>query len=551
MSRKQVDFNDPITLQVLWNRLVFIADQADRALGRTAFSPIVRENHDYVTVLMDAKGRALAQCTWAIPVFITSLPMAVQHYFLKAFLPDSLLPGDVLLTNDPLIGTGHLPDMVMVTPIFHKGRLIGYSGSIAHMPDIGGRPYSPESTDIFEEGIRIPILKLYKEGVRNQEVYDIIGASVRLPREVLGDIDSMVAANEVMGRELVRFLEEYDLDDVEELGEAIYSRSEQHMRAAISRWPNGSYRSQVTLDGYASEVTLRCNVIVEDGSIHVDYAGSSDQVAHAINVRKHYRYAHTAYALKCLLDPQTPNNEGCMLPITDEAPVGSILNPRNTAAGNLRNLIGHVIPSLIFRALESVVPDKIQGDSGGAPIWGVNCQGLDADGQPYGATQNLHGGQGGRSGADGNDTLSFPSNCRITPLEMYELAVPILIERKELIPDSGGAGEFRGGLGQRLVLRNISAKEMNIYLASERVNNPCFGVVGGKDGRAGRVLHNNETIFPKGRIPLVPDDRLTVELPGGGGWGDPARRSAALVAEDLRFGLVTAHGAKADYGHKG
>jgi N-methylhydantoinase B len=551
MNRRAIDYNDPITLQVLWNRLVFIADQADRALGRTAFSPIVRENHDYVTVLMDAKGRALAQCTWAIPVFITSLPMAVQHYFLKAFPPESLEPGDVLLTNDPLIGTGHLPDMVMVTPIFHNKRLIGYSGSIAHMPDIGGRPYSPESTDIFEEGIRLPILKLHKAGAPNQDVRDIIAASVRLPREVLGDIDSMVAANEVMGRELVRFLEEYDLDDVEQLGEAIFRRSEAHMRAAIARWPSGSYRSQVTLDGYDSEVTLSCNVVVDGGAIHVDYAGSSDQVMHAINVRKHYRYAHTVYALKCLLDPQTPNNEGCMLPITDEAPVGSILNPHNTAAGNLRNLIGHVIPSLIFRALADVVPDRIQGDSGGAPIWGVNCQGLDPNGEPYGAMQSLHGGQGGRARADGIDTLSFPSNCRITPIEMYELAVPILIERKELIPDSGGAGEFRGGLGQRYAMRNISSNLMNIYLASERVNNPCFGVVGGKAGRPGKVLRDGNAIFPKGRIPLEPGARVTIELPGGGGWGDPARRSQTRIAEDLRLGLVTPEGAKDDYGYAG
>jgi N-methylhydantoinase B len=549
MARQQIDFNDPITLQVLWNRLIFIADQADRALGRTAFSPVVRENHDYVTVLMDARGRALAQCTWAIPVFITSLPMAAQHYFLPAFPPETLEPGDVLLTNDPLIGTGHLPDMVMITPIFHKGKLIGYSGSIAHMPDIGGRPYSPDSTDIFEEGVRLPILKLYKAGKPTQEVFDIIGASVRLPREVLGDIESMVSANDVMARELVRFLEEYGLDDVEDLGSAIHSRSEAHMRQAISRWPTGEYSSEVTLDGYDSEVTLKCNVKVEPGAIHVDYAGTSAQVLHAINVRKHYRYAHTVYALKCLLDPETPNNEGCMLPITDEAPAGSILNPRNTAAGNLRNLIGHVIPSLIFRALEGVVPDKVQGDSGGAPIWGVNCQGQNELGEQYGATQNLHGGQGGRSTADGVDTLSFPSNCRITPTEMYELSVPALLECKELIPDSGGPGQFRGGLGQRLVFRNISPTQMNIYLASEHVKNPCFGVVGGKDGRAGHVLKNGEPVFAKGHIPLEPGARLTVELPGGGGWGDPANRSRELIAEDLRLGLVTGERAKADYGY--
>ncbi len=550
MARAKMDFEDPITLQVLWNRLIFIADQADRALGRTAFSPIVRENHDYVTVLMDSKGRALSQCTWAIPVFITSLPMAVQNYFLPAFPSEKLEPGDVLLTNDPLIGTGHLPDMVMVTPIFHRGKLIGFAGSIAHMADIGGRPYSPELTDIFEEGIRLPILKIHKAGKPNRDVLDIIAASVRLPREVIGDLDSMIAANDVMARELARFLDEYGLDDVDGLASAIHRRSETQMRRAIGQWPPGTYRSEMTLDGYDAQVKLACAVTVSPDRIHVDYAGSSPQVRHAINVRKHYRYAHTVYALKCLLDPDTPNNEGCVLPITDEAPEGSILNPRNTAAGNLRNLIGHAIPSLIFRALQDVVPAKVLGDSGGAPIWGINCQGQHPDGSPYGASQMLHGGQGGRSTVDGLDTLSFPSNCKCVPTEMYELAVPVLTECKELIPDSGGPGQFRGGLGQRVTLTNIAPGPMNMYLATEHVSTPCFGVVGGEDGRAGAVLKNGQMIFAKGQVSLAPHDTLTVELPGGGGWGRAARRSQGSIAADLELGLVTPDCAKRDYGYQ-
>jgi N-methylhydantoinase B len=548
MTRRKINYDDPITLQVLWNRLVFIADQADRALGRTAFSPIVRENHDYVTVLMDAKGRALSQCTWAIPVFITSLPMAAQHYFLKECPPETLRPGDVLATNDPLIGTGHLPDIVMLTPIFRKERLVGYAGSIAHMADIGGRPYSPESTDIFEEGIRFPILKLYEAGKRNDDIFKIISASVRLPREVIGDIESMVAANDVMSRELVRFMDEYELESIEELAEAIHLRSEASMRRAIAEWPNGEYSSEVTLDGFDSPVTLKAKVIVNDDSIHVDYTGSSEQVRHSINVRKHYRYAHSVYALKCLLDPGTPNNEGCMTPITDEAPDGSVLNPRDTAAGNLRNLIGHVIPSLIFRALEEIVPNRIQADSGGAPIWGVNCQGQHEDGEPYGSMQNLHGGQGGRATLDGNDTLSFPSNCRVTPVEMYEIAVPVLTECKELIPDSGGPGKFRGGLGQRITMRNIAPGLMNVYLASERVNHPCFGVVGGRSGRSGQVLKNGQKVFPKGNIPLQPNEAVTVELPGGGGWGKVEERSQELIKADLALGLISEESAITDYG---
>lgn len=543
-------FDDPITLQVMWNRLIFIADQADSVLGRTAFSPIVRENHDYVTVLMDSRGRVLAQCTWAIPVFITSLPMAVQNHFLKKFPGETLVPGDVLATNDPEVGTGHLPDVTMVTPIFRNGKVIAYAGSIAHLPDVGGRPLSPDATDIFEEGIRFPILKLHKAGEPNQDVLDVIAASVRLPTEVLGDLDSMVAANDVMGRELIRFLDEYGLDEVDDLADAIHSRSEAQLRKAIRAWPNGTYRAETVLDGFDSPVTLAVAVTVNDDTVHVDYAGSSPQVTHGINVRTHYRFAHSVYALKCLLDPATPNNEGCITPITDEAPLGSIMNPHPSAAGNSRNLVGHIIPSVIFKALEGVVPDGVQGDSGGAPIWAINCQGHRPDGTQYGAIQNFHGGQGGRKGFDGLDTLSFPSNCRVTAIELYELAVPVLTECKELIPDSGGAGAYRGGLGQRSSVRNISDAPMNVYLASERTTHPCFGVADGKPGRKGYVYKDGEPAFPKGKIVLQPGERLTVETPGGGGWGQPADRSRELIESDLREGLVTREATVERYGAK-
>lgn len=550
MPMNAADFNDPINLQVMWNRLIFIADQADIVLGRTAFSPIVRENHDYVTVLLDSRGRALAQCTWSIPVFITSLPVAAQKYFLPKFPAETLQEGDVLATNDPEIGTGHLPDVTMITPIFKNGKVVAYAGSIAHLPDIGGAPLHSEASDIFEEGIRFPIVKLHKAGVPNQDVLDIIAASVRLPTEVMGDLESMVAANNVMGRELVKFLDEYDLDGIDELADAIHFRSEAQIRSAIRQWPNGTYSAEVLLDGYDTDVTLKAAVIVRDDSIHVDYTGTSEQILHSINCRTNYRYAHSVYALKCLLDPDTPNNEGCITPITDEAPLGSILNPEEWTAGNSRNLIGHVIPSLIFKALEGVVPDKVMGDSGGAPIWAANCVGRRDDGTQYGSVQNFHGGQGARSEFDGLDTLSFPSNCRVTAIEMFEIAVPALTECKELIPDSGGAGKSRGGLGQRVVLRNLGRNPMNIYLASERVRHPCFGVVGGKSGSAGKVFRNGEPQFPKGKVVLKTGDRLEVETPGGGGWGKTSERSAAAIELDLAEGLITPQAARQIYGYQ-
>jgi len=542
-------YNDPITLQVMWNRLIFIADQADNVLGKTAFSPIVRENHDYVTVLLDSRGRALAQCTWSIPVFITSLPAAAQKFFLPAFPPATLVEGDVLATNDPEIGTGHLPDVTMITPIFRNGKIIAYAGSIAHMPDIGGRPLHSEASDIFEEGIRFPILKLHKAGRPNQDVLDIIAASVRMPVQVLGDLDSMVAANHVMGRELLRFMDDYGLEEIDTLADTIHARCEAQTRKAISQWPQGTYHAEMTLDGYEQDITLKAAVIIKQDSIHVDYSGTSPQILHSINCRAHYRYAHTVYALKCLLDPDTPNNEGCILPISDEAPLGSILNPESWTAGNSRNLVGHVIPSLIFKALQSIVPDKVMGDSGGAPIWAANCVGQHDDGSQYASVQNFHGGQGARSQFDGLDCLSFPSNCKVTAIEMYELAVPVLTECKELIKDSGGIGAARGGLGQRVVLRNLGQAVMSVYLASEHVRHPCFGVAGGGEGRAGQVLKNGENHFPKGKIVLKRGDHLTVETPGGGGWGKAAERPRALVARDIAQGLVSLDAAWRDYGY--
>ncbi len=550
MARTPVDFEDPINLQVMWNRLIFIADQADHVLGRTAFSPIVRENHDYVTVLMDSRGRAVAQCTWSIPVFITSLPSAAQKHFLPKFPAEKLVEGDVLATNDPEIGTGHLPDVTMITPIFHKGKIVGYAGSIAHLPDIGGAPLHSDAGDIFEEGLRFPIVKIHEAGVPNRDVLDIIAASVRLPREVLGDIDSMVAANAVMARELVAFLDEYGLDALDGLADAIHGRSEAQMRKAIRAWPKGSFSAETTLDGYGEDITLRATVKVSEESIHVDYAGTSPQILHSINCRTNYRYAHTVYALKCLLDPDTPNNEGCIVPITDEAPVGSILNPEAWTAGNSRNLVGHVIPSLIFKALQNVAPDKVLGDSGGAPIWAANCVGRRDDGSQFGSVQNFHGGLGGRAGSDGLDTLSFPSNCKVTAVEMFELVVPALTECKELIADSGGAGKHRGGLGQRVVLRNLGRQTMNVYLASERVRHPCFGVLGGRDGRPGRISKNGQPQFPKGKVTLAQGEALAIETPGGGGHGDVAERAPALIERDLADGAITPQAARDIYGYR-
>jgi N-methylhydantoinase B len=519
-----VDLNDPIAIQVLWSRLIAIADRADIVLGRTAFSPIVRESHDYVTVLLDENCRSLAQCSQAIPSFIGCLPVAARA-MVDRFGPESLEDGDVLITNDVRIGTGHKPDITIITPIFRRGRIVAYGGSVAHMPDIGGKPLSPDAVDLVEEGIGLPILKLFRAGEPNTDVFEIIAASVRLPDEVLGDIQSQVAANQVMSEELLEFLAEYRLDELTALSGAVHTRAERAMRDAIEALADGTYRDEIWLDGFDQKILVRAALTVAGSAIHVDYTGSSDEVAYGVNVVENYRYAHTAYALKCVLDPETPNNDGSFRPITDYAPEGSILNPYPYAACNARNLVGHAIPSLIFKVLEQVVPSRIQADSGGGPIWSINCFGRDEHGRPFVGLQFFHGGQGGRDGQAGNDVLSFPSNCRTVPIEIYERVVPILIEKKELIPDSGGDGAFRGGLGQHVILKNISSNPVNAYVFTEHVKNAPFGVAGGSAGAAGSLKLDGGEIFAKGRLVLEPGARLEMRTPGGGGWGAPTRQN--------------------------
>ncbi len=545
-----VDLRDPITLQVLWNRLIFITDQADIAIGRTAFSPIVSEAHDYVTVLLDAEGNSLAQCSQSIPAFIGSLPLAAKH-FLRAYPKEALSPGDVLVSNDPIIGTGHLPDVTVLTPIFREDRVVAFAGNIAHLPDVGGRPFSPDAGDFFEEGIRLPIIKLYKGGKPNQDLFEIIAASVRVPDEVVGDLQSLAAANDVMARELRAFMDEYDLDDLVALGRAIHDRSEDTMRKAIRLCPAGTYEAEVHLDGFDAAVTIKTTIQITDDHIRVDYAGSSPQVPFGINVYPHYRYAQTAYALKCLFDPLTPNNEGCFRPITDGAPLGSILNPQPPAAGNARMLVGHGIPGAIFKAMQHVLPDRVQAESGGAPIWGVTFVGHRQDNRLFAGLYFLNGGWGARGNLDGIDALSFPSNSKVTPVEMFEQTIPVLIEEKLLIPNSGGPGQYRGGLGQRVTFRNVSSGSIDVYLSTERLRHPCSGILGGREGRPGAVSINGTPTPGKGKISLTPGQRLTLETPGGGGLGRPALRSPDAAAKDLQQGLISMRQATEEYNYNG
>ncbi len=522
-----------------WTRLIAIVDEMAATLRRTAFSPVVREACDFSCVLLDAFGNSLAQATVSIPSFIGTLPMTAKH-FLDAYPPHRLEPGDVLITNDPWKATGHLPDVTIATPIFHRDRFVALAGAIFHLPDIGGLQMSGDAREVLEEGLWLPMLKLYEAGRRNEDVWRIIEANVRVPEQVTGDLEAGVASTRLGGERLVEFLDEAVIDDLEAVAEAIHARSEAAMRSAIAEVPDGDYTFSVFLDGHEEPTEICCTVRIEGSDLEVDYSGSSAQTTAGINSVWNYTYAWTAFALKCVLDPETPNNEGSFRPLRMIAPEGSIVNAHPPAPVGARGLTGQGVHGAVFGALAQAIPQRIQAESG-APIWVLSFNGVDNDGRRFASLMFLNGGQGAGWGRDGNSSMSFPTNVTNTPVEIFEQSTPILVECKELIPDSGGAGAARGGLGQRVVLRSVADQPMLVSLMTERLRCAPTGLLGGSPGRSGRVTSTaSGPIHTKGRNVMGTGETITFETPGGGGLGDLAERRRDDIERDLTEGWVTA-----------
>ncbi len=537
---------DPITLEILWSRLVAIVDETAATLVRTSFSTIVRESNDYACILLDAEGNSLAQSTLSIPSFISTLPLTVKE-FMKVYPAESLEPGDVMLTNDPWLGTGHLNDINMAMPIFHKGKLIAFSASVAHAPDIGGRLRSPDNRELFEEGLRIPVCKWMKAGKPNEDVWSFIANNVRVPDLVIGDLRAQLAANEMAARRLMHLVEEQGIDDLGELARTIQSLSEKHTREAIRQIPDGVYGHEVRMDGYSEPLVIRLKLTVDGDEILVDYTGTSPQIDRALNVVPNYTFAYTAFPLKCLLSPETPNNEGCFRPLKVTAPEGSLLNPRFPAAVGARASVGHYLPVAIFGALADVMPDRVLAASG-SPMWCLQLAGLDAKKRRFAGVFFYNGGQGASGRKDGISCLSFPSNLSATPVEVIEHIFPVVMERKALTVDSGGPGRQRGGLGQTMTVRIESGGPLSASFMTERTRFPAEGLFGGKAGAMGKVLLNGASINPKESRVIQPGDLLEISTPGGGGFGDPRERDRGVVLADLRAGLVSAEQAEQEYG---
>ena len=540
---------DPISLEILWSRLISIADESAAALLRTSFSTIVRESNDFATVLMDASGDSLAENTVGIPSFVGMLPRTLREMF-QHIPKEDWRPGDCVITNDPWMATGHLLDITMVAPVFHRGRLVAFSGSTAHLPDIGGSLWAADCRELFEEGLRILPSRFLVRGEENRELASIIRANVRVPDQVMGDIYAQVTAQTTCARRLAEFLDDTGIEDLTSLSAALQDRADRAMRSAIAGLPDGTYRASLDADGYDEDEThIECAVTIRGSELTVDYAGTSKQIGRGLNSVMNYTYAYSVYPLKCALDPLTPRNEGSYRSIAVTAPEGSILNPRYPAPCSARQLTGHLLTGVIYKCLAQVIPGSVLAESGTAPTLRSVYSGVNARGARFSQVLFGSGGMGASAVADGHSCMAFPTNAGSGSIEAFESIAPLVVWRKEMVTDSGGPGKFRGGLGQEVELEVRSTAPVSLSLLSDRHKHPPEGLQGGGNGlgvsiRRGDGGHPH----PKGRSILQPHDRLILRFGGGGGFGPVDERDPDAVRRDVEEGYVSAAAAREQYG---
>lgn len=544
---------DPVTLEILWRRLISIVDEADAAVARTAFSSLLRDAHDYTCMFTDRRGRELAQGTLATPGQSGAMALGIKR-LVQRLPAESFRPGDVYITNDPWALAGHLNDVCVLSPIFHDERLAAFTACILHHADIGGRVAS-DNRDVFEEGLFIPLVKLYDRGELNPGVLDLIRANVRTPEQVTGDIRSQVAANHVCAEQVRRMLREYRLDGLDELADEIIGRSERSLRAAIARVPSGTYRAEGAIEQVegAPEVVIRCAVKIDGSDITVDLDGSSPQVDWGGNVVYNFTYAYVHMAVKSIFDPELPNNDGAAAPIRLLAPEGSVVNCRFPAAVAARMQIGHFMTEIVYRALAQALPGRVVASSGGTPATMQVFYGRRARGERFHAVLIRGGGLGASAARDGEGCFIFPANGANTPVEILESDTPLVVERRELLADSGGPGRQRGSLGRREVFRvpddeHAPQGTVSLAIQSGRFRLAPEGLFGGRAGARAQFLVNDRSGNPYGLTQLRPGDRVLMDAAGGGGYGDPKERDPEALARDLREGKVSRESAERDYG---
>jgi N-methylhydantoinase B len=550
---------DPITIQILWNRLITIVDEAATGLMRTAYTPSVKEYHDFCCALFDTNAQMLSHSTVTTAGFLGIVPEVMRN-FLKKHPPESLQPGDAIITNDPWIASGHLIDISIASPIFHRDRIVGYTLCIVHHLDMGGRMSTLESKDMYEEGLKIPILKLFEAGKVNETVFEFMRANIRVPDKVLGDVRAQLVANNVCTRGLKALLNEYDLDGLEELGAEVIHRTESSLRRKIAALPDGAYRNDVVLPkipGCDDKIEVKTLVTVAGDEVTIDYTGSSGEVGAAINCSYNMTRSYSAYPIKLALDPYVPNNDGGLRPIKVIAPEGTVVNSRPPAATWGRTMISHLFPEIVFAAMENIMPENILASNGGSPANEVYLHGRNPDGRSFLAIAQHSGGFGASARYDGYSCLCFPNNTRNIPVEVTENEARMYYVRKELRTDSGGPGRNRGGLGQEVefcildggtgLARDVESS-VRLSGRTEDGSFPVFGRRGGKNGRGSGMWANDQPVDHGIYRRLAPGDRVQFVLSGGGGYGDPLEREPERVLADVEQGYVSIEQAEIDFG---
>ena len=542
-----------IRYQVMWDRLTTIVEEQARTLIRTGFSVSTREAGDVSAGVFDLQGRMLAQAVTGTPGHINSMALSVGH-FIEKFPIKKMKEGDVFLTNDPWKGTGHLHDIVVVTPTFKNGRVVALFACTTHVVDIGGIGMAPDGKQIYHEGLYIPLMYLFKAGQLNETLIDFVHYNCRESKQVEGDIYALANCNDVGSDRLRAMMVQYKIEDLNELAETIIESTRNAMRAAISKLPITTTTNTMKIDGYDEEIVLKAKLSVVNDTIVIDYEGSSPISDFGINVPKCYTDAYTSFGVKCVVAPEVPNNAGSLAHIIVKAPEGCILNAPHPCAVVARSSIGHMLPDVVFGCLHKLLPGRVPAE-GTSCLWNLRLgagHGITTrdpntklENTTFTAMSFHSGGAGARPNKDGLSATPFPSGVRNVPVEVLEAITPIVIWRKELRQNSGGAGQFRGGLGQRMVVGNREKAEFAIFGTFDRVKNPARGRDGGKPGATGSLtLTSGKKLKGMGRQVIPMGEELIIEMPGGGGYGNPKSRDRKKIMEDIRAGLISADNVK-------
>jgi N-methylhydantoinase B len=541
-----------VRLQMMWTRLLSIVEEQAQVLIHTAFSPITRECGDISAGIFDTEGRMLAQSVTGTPGHVNTMAVAVNH-MRAAFPSEAMVPGDVFVMNDPWLATGHLNDVLLVSPIFVREQLIAFTSCTSHLYDLGGVGMGPNGRDVFDEGLFIPPMKLLSAGVLNKDLMTLIKANSRSPIANEGDLYALLACCEVGERRLNEMMHEFEVGRLEELGGYILTTSEQASRAAIREVPEGTYRNEMRVDGYESEVVLKAALTVQGGQIDLDFSGSSPCSRFGINVPINYTAAYSIFALRCVIGQSVPNNAGSLIPFRVTADERSILSAPRPAPVAMRHSIGHFVADVALGCLADALPDRIPAESASC-MWDIPIRNGDLADEANGLTGfaielTHNGGTGAAPRRDGLSATAFPNGVWGSQAEVTESTVPVRILRRELRRDSGGAGRYRGGLGQIIELESSEDAAILLFCSVDRIEHPARGRAGGQDGAPGEIVLGSGQVLPgKGEHVIPAGDRLIFRTPGGGGYGNPREREPDLIWDDVLDGLVSKDSAMEDYG---